>query len=80
MGVEARELDGGGVVLVCTTSNVPLTVSINAFSSVDDAERFLVWLGRDARLLGVEELNAKARGWWAAQVILRAGEEAAVSK
>lgn len=64
MGVEAREVEGGGVVLVCNTTGLPLPVSVGTFSSAEEGEWFLAWLERDARTyVRAGELQELAQAW-----------------
>jgi hypothetical protein len=68
MGVEVHESTGGGVfrvgvVLVDTTTNEPLPISIYAFHDGDEAEDWLAWLGDDLRRHPPAVWPSLIRGW-----------------
>lgn len=64
MPVRAHELVDGGVVLVCSTTGLPLPVSMNLFTTEEAADWFLASLSpRDARTIEAGELQALAASW-----------------
>lgn len=45
MGIEAREVQHGGIVLVSSVTGQPAPMSVRTFSDLDEAEAFIQWCG-----------------------------------
>lgn len=72
MAIQPFELEyssghSGGVVLVCSTTCLPLPLETSLFRDMDDAEAFLSWAHqnrcRDIRWLPTEKLRDVAHEW-----------------